>query len=284
MACRFRSAPDANGVTAKLMHGASMRHRVGLLAKARATAGFVGFVRNWPSHYWATHGWTRPTRLVYELRNGLLLEARPRTLDAAVLKDVFFHQIYARHGGTILDNAIILDIGAHIGAFSASAARAARGVTVYAFEPAPENLELLSNNVARNRLSNVRVSAQAVSGRPGTRQLHLSDSPAGHSLHGHEPSERQLAVETVTLDEILSRHAMDAVDLLKMDCEGAEYEILEGASTETLNRLRRIAMEVHTLDESRTPARLATMLEGHGFNVRLESKGDSTAMIWASRK
>jgi FkbM family methyltransferase len=271
-------------VIAKLVYGAPMRHRVGVLDKARATAGFIGFVRNWSSHYWATHGWTRPTRLVYELRNGLLLEARPRTLDAAVLKDVFFHQIYGQHGGSIQDNWIILDIGAHIGAFSASAARAARGVTVYAFEPAPENLELLSNNIARNRLSNVRLSPQAVSGQRGVRQLHLSDSPAGHSLHGTAPADRQLSVESVTLEEILSRHAIESVDLLKMDCEGAEYEILETASPETLSRIRRIAMEVHTLDESRTPARLAALLESLGFNVTVESKDDSTAMIWAGRK
>jgi FkbM family methyltransferase len=271
-------------VIAKLVYGAAMRHRVGVLDKARATAGFIGFVRNWGSHYWATHGWKRPARLVYRLRNGLLLEARPRTLDVAVLKDVFFHRIYGQHGGSIQDNWVILDIGAHIGAFSASAARAARGVTIYAFEPAPENLELLSSNITRNRLSNVCLSPQAVSGKRGVRQLHLSDSPAGHSLHGSEPADRQLSVESVTLEEILSRHTIEAVDLLKMDCEGAEFEILETASPDTLNRVRRIAMEVHTLDEARTPARLAALLEGQGFCVRLESKNDSTAMIWASRK
>jgi FkbM family methyltransferase len=270
-------------VTTKLVYGAPMRHHPGVLAKARATAGFIGFVRNWGRHYWATHGWTRPARLVYELRNGLFLEARPRTLDVAVLKDVFFHRVYTRHGGPIPDNSIILDIGAHIGAFSASAANAARGVSVYAFEPAPENLKLLSSNLARNNLSNVRLSPEAVSGQGGVRQLHLSDSPAGHSLHGSEPFERQLRVESVTLGEILDRHAIEAVDLLKMDCEGAEYEILETASPETLNRIRRIAMEVHTLDESRIPARLVTLLEARGFEVKVESKGDSTAMVWANR-
>lgn len=259
-----------------------MRHRVGALARLRATAGFIGFVRNWGEHYLATYGRGRPARLTYRLRNGLQLEARPRTLDVAVLKDVFFHRVYTPPGFAIPENAIVLDIGAHIGAFAASAARAARGVTVFAFEPAPENFALLSSNVARNGLSNVRLFPCAVSGVAGPRQLHLSDSPAGHSLHFVGPRGEQLSVPSVTLADILDRHALEAVDLLKMDCEGAEYEIVE-AAPEALRRVRKIAMEAHVLDRSRTPERIATLLEAQGFVVRTGAKGDATAMIWASR-
>lgn len=260
-----------------------MRHRVSVLAKLRATAGFVSVVRNWVDHYLATYGRVRPSRLTYHLRNGLQLEARPRTLDVAVLKDVFFHRVYTPPGFAIKDNSIILDVGAHIGAFAASAARAAQGVTVFAFEPAPENFELLSSNMVRNGLSNVRLSGCAVSGVTGERQLHLSDSPAGHSLHIVEPGAGQLCVPSVTLRGILETHALEAVDLLKMDCEGAEYEILEAAVPEALGCVRRIAMEAHSLDRSRTPGRIVALLEAHGFVVRTAAKGDSTAMIWASR-
>ena len=260
----------------------ALGHRDGMLSKLRATAGFVGFVRNWGDHYLATYGSARPSRLVYHLRNGLQLEARPRTLDVAVLKDVFFHRIYTPPGFAIQDNSVILDIGAHIGAFAASAARAAQGVTVFAFEPAPENFELLSSNMALNGLSNVRLSRCAVSGVTGVRQLHLSKSPAGHSIHIVEPGGAQVSVPSVTLAEILDTHVLGAVDLLKMDCEGAEYEILE-AAPEALGRVRKISMEAHILDHSRTPGRVVALLEAQGFVVELGAKDDSTAMIWASR-
>src|SRR5829696_5865389 len=99
-----------------------MRQSAGTLEKLRASAGFVRIVRNWPAHYAATHLVRRP-RLTYVLRNGLQLEARPRTLDVAVIKDVFLHEVYAQPGFAVADGEVVVDVGAHIGAFSAQAAR-----------------------------------------------------------------------------------------------------------------------------------------------------------------
>ena len=256
----------------------------GVLAKLRSTAGFVRVVRNWPDHYLATYGAPPPARLTYHLRNGLQLEARPRTLDVAVIKDVFWHQVYAPPGFAIGEGAVVVDIGAHIGAFAASAARAARGVTVLAFEPHPENFALLAGNMARNGLTNVRLSQQVVSGMTGRRDLHVSQNPAGHSLHIVERGRPPIAVSSVTLADVLTQNELAAVDLLKMDCEGAEYEILEAAAPWALDRVRRIAMEAHTLDQLRTPARIAALCEANGFIVRTAAKGDATAMIWATRQ
>ena len=258
-------------------------HRVGLIGKLRATAGFIGIVKNWGDHYIATHGSAQPRRLIYRLRNGLQLEARPRTLDVAVLKDVFYRRVYGPPGFQIEDGFTVLDIGAHLGAFAASAARAACGVKVFAFEPAPENFTLLSSNMARNGLSNVQLSQEAVAGAAGTRALHLSESPAEHSFHIVKPGGAEVPVASVTLAEVARRHGLETVDFLKMDCEGAEYEILETAARDGLAFVRRIAMEAHVLDASRTPGRLCTLLQDQGFLVRTGFEGDSTTMIWARR-
>jgi len=258
--------------------------RPGALAKLAASAGFVRIVRNWPEHYAATHGRTRPARLVYHLRNGLALEARPRTLDVAVIKDVFWHRVYSPPGFAVEDGAVVVDVGAHIGAFAAFAARAAKDVAVLAFEPHPENFELLTSNLARNGLTQVRAQNCGVAGSKGSRDLHVSTNPAGHSLHIAEPGRNDaMPVPTVTLADVLAMHALPAIDLLKMDCEGAEYEILEAAVPDALRRVRRIAMEAHRLDGSRTPERLASLLESQGFRVRTQSKDDRTAMVWADR-
>ena len=252
--------------------------------KLRATAGFIAVVRNWGDHYLATHGRARPARMTYRLRNGLQLEARPRTLDIAVLKDVFFHRVYTPDGFEIEANSVVLDIGAHVGAFAASAARSASGVTVYAFEPSPENFALLSNNMARNGLSNVRLTQSAVSGGGGVRQLHVADSPAEYSLHIVKPGATQLPVSSVTLTEIIETNGIKTIDLLKLDCEGAEYEILEAAASQgALRRVRRVAMEAHVLDASRSPACLVSLLEAQGFRVRTGFEGAATSMIWGYR-
>ena len=252
--------------------------------KLRATAGFIGFVRNWGDHYLATHGRVRPTRLTYRLRNGLELEARPRTLDVAVLKDIFFHQVYTPPGFEIAADAVVLDVGAHVGAFAASAARSAPGVVVYAFEPAPDNFALLSSNMVRNGLSNVRLAQCAVTGGGGVRQLLVADSPAECSLHIVKPGAVPLPVPSTTLAEIIETHSIETIDLLKMDCEGAEYEILEAAASQgALRRVKRVALEAHVLDASREPSRLVAFLKAQGFRTRTGFEGDKTSMIWALR-
>ena len=271
--------PSAHVIVRAMRQG-----RLSAFGKLRATAGFVGFVQNWGDHYVATHGSVRPARMTYRLRNGLQLEARPRTLDVAVLKDVFLHRVYTPRGFEVQTNSIVIDIGAHVGAFAASAARAAPGVTVYAFEPAPENFALLSSNMARNRLSNVLLSPCAVTGIGGVRQLHLADSPAEYSLDIVKPGAVQVAVSSMTLAEIVEQHGIKTIDFLKMDCEGAEYEILEAAVSQgTLRCVSRVAMEAHVLDGSRSPSRLVALLEAQGFRVRTGFEGEVTSMIWASR-
>ena len=258
--------------------------RLNAFEKLRATAGFIGFVQNWGDHYIATHGSARPARMTYRLRNGLQLEARPRTLDVAVLKDVFFHQVYTPLGFEIEPNSIVLDIGAHVGAFAASAARSAPGVTVYAFEPSPDNFALLSSNMALNSLSNVRLAQCAVTGCGGVRQLHVADSPSECSLHIKKPGAVQIPVSSITLAEIVEQNTIESIDLLKMDCEGAEYEILEAAASQhALRYVRRVAMEAHVLDASRSPSWVVSLLETQGFHVRVGFESAATTMIWGAR-
>jgi hypothetical protein len=95
--------------------------------------------------------------------------------------------------------------------------------------------------------------------------LDASD-PGSHSLIVGS-FERTVEVECCTLGDIFERFSLKKIDYLKMDCEGAEYEILENA-TSLLRRIRRISMETHTTADRR-PEDLENLLSGHGFAVRL---------------
>jgi hypothetical protein len=80
-------------------------------------------------------------------------------------------------------------------------------------------------------------------------------------------SERSVEVECCTLEDIFHRFSLTRIDYLKIDCEGAEYEILENA-TPRLNQIGRISMETHGTFH-RNPRDLEELLRRHGFGIRL---------------
>jgi FkbM family methyltransferase len=119
---------------------------------------------------------------------------------------------------------LVLDVGAHLGYFSLLAAR--RGADVIAFEPNPHTLPYLHANLAGNGAeTRVTVVAKALAGAPGRRVFYCSAGGDTSSLHRQDGTAGELEVEVTTADaEIAGR----AVDVIKIDVEGAELEALAG--------------------------------------------------------
>ncbi|HYF47278.1 MAG TPA: FkbM family methyltransferase, partial [Acidimicrobiales bacterium] len=112
---------------------------------------------------------------------------------------------------------VVIDAGAHVGTFAAVAA--AHAARVVAVEPNPDNLALLRSNLERNGIENVEVVEAAL--WPGGAEVELA--LAGPTSAGSVVAEGQgttLTVSTVDLDALVDR--VGAVDLLKLDVEGAE--------------------------------------------------------------
>ena len=128
----------------------------------------------------------------------------------------------------------ILDIGAHHGFYSlvASVAVGPQG-SVDAFEPSPREFLELQHNVQRNRCRNIRAHRIAVSSSSGVATLFQ----ATKRLDGFNSLRRQanvaqvtaVEVPTVTLTEFLHKSKINTVDLIKIDTEGAELSVLQGA-------------------------------------------------------
>lgn len=131
-----------------------------------------------------------------------------------------------------------LDVGANVGLFSLFAARrvTARG-RVVAFEPSSRERAVLQRNIARNRLGNVSVVPMALGAEAGTALLQVAPGlHAGHNTLGgfaYEGvvAERTEEVQIETLDALADRLALDRIDVVKIDVEGAEVKMLQGART-----------------------------------------------------
>src|SRR5262245_53137335 len=125
---------------------------------------------------------------------------------------------------------VFIDVGANTGIYSLKAAKhfGEHGV-VLAIEPFPEVVAVLQQNVLLNRFSNVRVRSLCVAGETGLRTLWLNRGrPSYFSVTHREGAAPGLAVQSVSLDQLVAREQLARLDYLKIDAEGAEREIVAG--------------------------------------------------------
>jgi FkbM family methyltransferase len=161
---------------------------------------------------------------------------------------------------------VVYDIGANLGFFSLIAARLVGPEgRVFAFEPAPENVEAIRSNAELNRIDNVAVIPRAVSSRAGTARLQIVDDQSWSRLEEfgeHPDTERVLEVETVAIDGLVESGELPPPTLVKIDVEGAELVVLEGMRA-TIERHRpAIVCELHG-----THREVAAALAAHDYRV-----------------
>ncbi len=170
----------------------------------------------------------------------------------------------------------ILDIGAHFGYYTLLAAAAAKGARIYAFEPQPAVLRLLKENVALNHVSSAQVFDCALSSSEGTTEFFVPN--AGQHAYGSMRANGRFAVkesiqvQTRTVDGVLASLGHPPIGLIKMDVEGAEKLVFEGA-TELLRSPRRPAILFEALEENTAPFGytvfdVLNMLHGFGYTLR----------------
>ena len=171
---------------------------------------------------------------------------------------------------------IAFDIGAHVGVFSVYAAKKFPGVSVYSFEPDPHNFELLSKNIRLNGFEDrIHPFQLAISAQSGIHDFFRSKSrPTSNSLFEKNINKNKgygrVKVESRTLEEIFEQERVERCDLLKMDCEGAEFEILLGAPPGVLRRIERIALEYHDGVTNHDHKDLSWFLRANGFTVEVK--------------
>jgi FkbM family methyltransferase len=173
-------------------------------------------------------------------------------------------QAYARPGMTFAD------AGANKGDFTLIAAREV-GPTggVLAFEPSPQNCRWIGRSIDANGYRNVRLHEVALSDSDGEAVLHLGARSGWHSLR---PSERAtgetVSVTTRSLDSVLGELGDVALDMLKVDVEGAELEVLRGA-TEALGGRQPlfVMVDIHP-EHGVDPREVCELLTAHGLSLR----------------
>jgi FkbM family methyltransferase len=182
---------------------------------------------------------------------------------------------------------IVVDVGAHIGQYTiTSSARLGPNGKVVAIEADPANFEMLKLNINLNQFTNVLPINYAVSSKEEKIKLYLPSQESGFTKYNTINTDRArtekdkfIQVNANTLDNLLQQNGISHEDVnwIKIDVEGAEYEVLKGA-TSILSKSKDIALliEVHNLAGGNNfYTQIVEFPCSYGFKIEFEKKYES---------
>jgi FkbM family methyltransferase len=170
---------------------------------------------------------------------------------------------------------IVVDIGAHMGRYTIiSSKRVGTNGKVIALEAHPGNFEMLNRNIKLNQLTNVIPLNYAVYSKETKIKLYLPEEESGYTIYNTIMPNRAgtedkfVEVNANTLDFLLQLKGITDVNWVKIDVEGAEFEVLKGA-TNMLSKSKDIALliEVHGSDNYNP---ILNFLNLYNFKVEFE--------------
>jgi len=202
---------------------------------------------------------------VIQLNNGLRFKIRT-AMDIWVIKETCLDRDYEHYGVDLQAGWSIVDIGGGLGDFTLYASQLPNSI-VHAYEPFPESRELLHENLQQNPSNNVTIFADAVGAKTGELHLTVATGVAVRHSTAQDSTDADLTVNSIPLSDVVARLDSEHIDFLKMDCEGAEYDILLNAEDATLNAISHICMEYHDSLTPHTHHVLVEFLSEKGFDV-----------------
>lgn len=173
----------------------------------------------------------------------------------------------------IREGDVFVDCGANIGIFSIKAASiVGKHGRVVSIEPGAESVERLRKNILLNAFSNVVILNKAASDRQGTSRLyHSGGGPVAYSLVAQPGAEFE-DVEVTTLDAIAADENLPSVDCIKIDVEGAEASVIEGAKKLLARWKPTVIFEINSAGTMRSgvsPSAAWDLLRSFGYSFFL---------------
>lgn len=165
-----------------------------------------------------------------------------------------FKRLYLRDMHFQKDD-VVIDIGAHVGTFAIPIFIDNPFIRVFAYEPDPGNFNCLKRNLKANRIDQSRFLAQPlavykVAGRiPFSVGKISTRSRAADISFSSEAATKTICVKAITLKDIFKQNSIDRCKLLKIDCEGGEFEIFKNIPNEILGKIEHLFVELHPVCE-----------------------------------
>ena len=160
---------------------------------------------------------------------------------------------------------VVIDIGAQVGVVSAYLGKKYPFLKIYALEPVKENYDRLVRNLDANDIDNVTALNMAVTsdGRKVSMDGSLDMNSGSMNIYGKCKG----TIESTTIDMLMKAYDIENIRLLKIDCEGSEYEILE-SSEHLLDKIGAIRGEIHPM-AGKSQEELMTLIRSYIHDVKM---------------
>lgn len=209
--------------------------------------------------------------------------ADENVLEHSFEKDIFFTSIpYYKPPA----NAIVIDVGAHIGTFCLLMAHKSPQGKFFAIEPAQDSFDILEKNITENNLLRKLVPCRFALSDSNSKVKLFHDEYSGNWGHSivSELSKTYEEVEAMTLDSFFEQYRISYCDLIKLNCEGAEFRIIEHVSTKTLNKINTWIILFHEdLDSEGDRMKIIKRLKKSGYIVNLIRVDNKRGWITATK-
>ncbi len=202
------------------------------------------------------------------------MKFRELTWDKDIYRCVAIHNEYKLPNSLSKEN-VIIDIGAHIGSFSRTCIDRGAG-TVVAFEAHPENFKIAVENVPEANIYNYAV--WSTSNKVVSMPLNLPKVNTGGAGVIYNSIPGSYLIPTIDLDSIVEK--FDTVNIVKMDCEGSEFEIL--TTFKNFHKVKLFVGEYH-IHKNWTLDYLKDLFERNGFVFEYEEAKETSKLghFWA---
>lgn len=201
-----------------------------------------------------------------------------------VFNELTSQNVYNNDFVRVEENDVVVDIGFNYGLFSMTSLRY-KPSRVIAFEPNPKLVKMFTDFF---RTSMVELHQKAVSNENGKTVFYENLIPGMSTIFDDINTDHvgnSYEVEIINFNDFITDNKIEKIDYLKVDCEGAEYNIFESIPDEYLNKkINKIAIEFHHVITDIKVQTLIKKLENNGFEIRIDHEDNSTiGMIYAKK-
>ena len=194
-----------------------------------------------------------------KMRDGTIAHSRVNELFG--LLEIWALGVYSVPGLDWSDMQSVVDVGANVGFATLYFAARAPSAHIVAIEPALDSVRRMERNLRENGISDrVTVIQAAVGAHAGLAYTERGDNSRLTRVYV-EPTKTGARTDVIDFSTVVGL-ANDSIDLLKLDCEGGEYALLDGATAEDLARVSAVVGEYHPAENSVQSSFFAKLREG----------------------